>query len=341
MNVPSRSLLGRVAKATTLMGRRFGTRYLGKGLKEVPGLVEVDHTHTIEMRDGESIVVREYEETQPGQATVVFAHGFTLSSQSWFFQAQAVKKRRGARMLIPDLRGHGESQDVTESLEVDTAGRDLVDVIRTLAPESELILVGHSMGVMAVLAMLRHLDADELSRVRGVALINGAVDTFASAGITQILGSLPIRGMRHAGKNFPTLAEHTKNGTDLLLKPIIASSVYHGALEEGMSADFDIVDFHAEEIDRTPMRTILGYLDDLVVHDETKAAPLLDGIPGVVMVGSRDDITPADQTRKIAAAWPGGVRLVEFPDSGHMLPVEAPEAVNKEIIRLLDGAAGV
>lgn len=280
------------------------------------------------------IVSEDFDESSEDALTIVFAHGFTLSSQSWFFQAERLRHMNNLRMLFPDLRGHGDSPVPPESLGVDETAGDIVEIIEQLAPEGPLMLVGHSMGVMTVLGALRFMDDATRDRVKGIALINGAIDTFASAGITRVLRSHLVQGLRGLGKRFPRRAEKIKNNIEWALEPFIASFVYHGALEEGASARFDIVEFHAEEIDRTTMATVLGYLDDLTVHDETPAAPYLQGIPGVVMVGARDDVTPAEQTREIAKVWEGSLKR-EFPESGHMLPVECPEAVNSELVKLV------
>ena len=53
------------------------------------------------------------------------------------------------------------------------------------------------------------------------------------------------------------------------------------------------------------------------------------------MVGQMDNVTPASQTRAIADMWPKA-KLREVPDTGHMLPMEAPEKVNRELIELIE-----
>ncbi|HIW96315.1 MAG TPA: alpha/beta hydrolase [Candidatus Corynebacterium gallistercoris] len=336
------------------MARRVVGRITGSG-REVPGLPAAGWSDFVTVSDGSRLFVRIFSSDattaapstpNPTVVTVVLVHGFNLSGESWFFQVDRLMQSPGVRVVVPDLRGHGRStrpleKRNLEKLNVEDTSRDLVDVLRQVVPgvdagtSGPVMLVGHSMGVMTVLGALRLMPEAMLRRVGAVALINGAIDTFASAGITRVLGSLPARGLRAAWGKAPRGMEWVKDRADVLLKPVLAGFVYHGQLEEGVSADFDVVDFHAEEIGRTPMSTLLAFVDDLVEHDETDAAPYLKGIPGVVMVGKRDDVTPAEQTRKIAEAWPGGVELVEFPDSGHMLPVECPEAVNAKLAGLL------
>ncbi|RAV31914.1 alpha/beta fold hydrolase [Corynebacterium heidelbergense] len=304
---------------------------IGHNSKELPSLGEVDRQFTVHT----DAAINVYEVgPRDAEVTVLFAHGFTLTAQSWAFQVRYLRKRHNVRMLIPDLRGHGHSTDGNE-LSVDATATDLLAILAQEVPRGDVVLVGHSLGVMTMLAVLRRMDASTRARVKGVALVNGAIRAFASAGVATVLTTPPVRFLRRLGKATPKRAERAKDGVEWLLKPVIAAFVYHGALEEGLSDHFDIVDFHAQQIDQTSMKTILGFYDDLVRHDETDAAPALAGIPGVVMVGRKDDVTPASQTRQIAEVWPD-CTLREVPEAGHMLVVETPEAVNAELTRLLN-----
>lgn len=344
----------RFGNAMGFITRTVVGRIAGKG-REIPGLPAPGWSEFITVADGSRLLVRCFggdatspqpTTPDPSVVTVVLVHGFNLSGESWFFQVERLQQVPGVRIVVPDLRGHGEStrpmeQRDLEKLNVEDTSQDLVEVLRQAVPgmaegtSGPVMLVGHSMGVMTVLGAVRLMPDSMRERVGAVALINGAIDTFASAGITRLLELLPARALRRVWEKAPRRAEWLKNRLDTLLKPVLAGFVYHGQLEDGVSADFDVVDFHAAEIGRTPMSTLLAYVDDLVQHDESDAAPYLEGIPGVVMVGKLDDVTPAEQTHKIAEAWPGGVELVEFPDSGHMLPVECPESVNSKLMSLL------
>lgn len=328
----------RVGRSAVQLSRRFLHRLQGRK-PDVPGLPAPDREHVVTSRDGVDLWVNDLG-SQDADVVCVFAHGFTLTSNSWFFQAEYLRREwPEVRLLIPDLRGHGRSPVVrgeeVAPLSVDDTARDLLDVMSELIPENaRIVLIGHSMGVMSVLGVIRMMSDAERERLAGLMLINGAIDTFASRGITRILDSAPVRLLRLIGKQTPSWAHQAKSGMEWLIKPVIAGLVYHGALEEGDSAKFDIVEFHTREIDSTSMGTILGYLDGLATHDETKAAPYLRSLSGAVMVGKKDDVTPAEQTRVIGRLWPKS-RVVECEDAGHMLPVECPEAVNSVLADIL------
>lgn len=319
-----------------LILRRAAHR-LSHRVPEVPELQDVASTHVLSLPDAKlvthEVLSKVQDESQP-QLTLIFAHGFTLSSRSWVFQAAHLREIPNLRMLFPDLRGHGESEGPAGTLKVEVTATDLLATVEELAPEGPLMLVGHSLGVQTVLSMMRQSDELFRSRVKGIALVNGAIESFASDGVTQILRSFPVRMMRKYGQEYPNISARFKGSIDWVLEPFIASFVYHGALEEGKSARFDVVEYHAEEIERCTITTVLGYMDDLINHDETEAAAKLTGVPGVVMVGQKDNVTPASQTRSIAHRWPKS-KLREIPETGHMLPVESPEDVNEELAELV------
>ena len=67
--------------------------------------------------------------------------------------------------------------------------------------------------------------------------------------------------------------------------------------------------------------------------DVTALLPTID-CPVLVIVGSEDRWSPPEQHRGIAAAIPGA-DLVVIDGCGHMLPVEAPDAVNAALSRWL------
>ena len=102
--------------------------------------------------------------------TVVFAHGYALNLDSWHYQRQALRGR--ARLVLYDQRSHGRSQRADfDTHHVDQLGSDLGAVIDAVAPTGPLMLVGHSMGGMTIMALAAQRPELFEERVYGVALI--------------------------------------------------------------------------------------------------------------------------------------------------------------------------
>lgn len=137
----------------------------------------------------------------PAPVTVVFSHGYCLNQDSWHFQRAAL--RGLVRTVHWDQRSHGRSgQGVAQSgpdgvpVTIDQLGRDLKAVLDVAAPEGPLVLVGHSMGGMTIMALAERYPEFVRDRVVGVAFVG------TSAGkLGEVSYGLPImrRQCRPAG----------------------------------------------------------------------------------------------------------------------------------------------
>ena len=76
-----------------------------------------------------------------------------------------------------------------------------------------------------------------------------------------------------------------------------------------------------------------GWFDDGALLRE---APRLAGVPGVIVQGRHDVVTPAVTAWELHRAWPGS-RLVMVPDAGHS--ASEPGVVDA-LVRATDAAAG-
>ena len=275
-------------------------------------------------------------EVEPGEpakepVTIVFIHGFTLAGESWYRQFNALRKSHPeARLLTMDLRGHGQTGAVPASLcTVEGAAADALAVIAERAATGKLIVVGHSLGGLIALHMVRAAEESIRRRIAGVVLISTSIDKLAAQGMPQILASPVADAARNAVESSPKEIRKFREAIAALMAPSLAVAVF------ARRTDYEIIEFHAAMINETPLETFVGYLDDLQDHDEFAAGPYLEGLPGAVLVGTKDDVTPRKQADLIMEKWPDA-ELVEVDGAGHMLPLEAPEAVNRAIERVLE-----
>src|SRR5579871_3250045 len=74
---------------------------------------------------------------------IMLIHAFASQSSSWAQVAVALA-RRGFRVIVPDLRGHGRSA-WTDSYALDDFEQDLIDLVDALKLQ-RLSLLGHSLG---------------------------------------------------------------------------------------------------------------------------------------------------------------------------------------------------
>ena len=106
---------------------------------------------------------------------MVLAHGWTLTHASWLPVVEPLVAA-GVRVVTYDQRGHGESSPLRGETSVRMLGDDLAAVLDVVAPHGPVVLGGHSMGGMTVMAYAGLHPDDFRSRVVGVVLVSTSAD---------------------------------------------------------------------------------------------------------------------------------------------------------------------
>ena len=126
-------------------------------------------SRTVTTDDGVDLHV-EFDGDPDAALTVVFSHGFTARLAEWELQRAALRDR--ARLVFWDQRGHGRSGwTPLTAATIDRTGQDLGAVLDATTPTGPVVLVGHSMGGMSVMALARQRPELFGTRVVGVFLL--------------------------------------------------------------------------------------------------------------------------------------------------------------------------
>ena len=114
--------------------------------------------------------------------TVVFLHGATLDHHAWDPQVSALRER--FPLVVPDLRGHGDS---TGHFDFDSAVEDVLVLLDHLAVD-KAVLVGLSLGANIAQAVLRRAPDRVVALVVADATCNTATrhPFAATAGVTAL-----------------------------------------------------------------------------------------------------------------------------------------------------------
>ncbi|WP_235738183.1 alpha/beta fold hydrolase [Nocardioides alcanivorans] len=118
--------------------------------------------------DGLELHVRTYGRTD-ADVTVVLAHCWTADVEDWHYQVHDLLAEYGheIRIVTWDHRGHGKSDPAPrDACTVHNLGRDMADVIDGHAPTGRLVLAGHSIGGMTMMALAEQRP-DIMDRVAG------------------------------------------------------------------------------------------------------------------------------------------------------------------------------
>lgn len=274
--------------------------------------------------------------------TVVLCHGYCLNQDSWHFQRAAL--REGMRLVFWDQRSHGRSERsrsylAGEPAGIDQLGGDLKAVIDAVAPTGPLVLVGHSMGGMTVMALADQHPELFRERVAGVALIG----TLAGDWNEVSLG-LPRAGAKLFRKVAPGMVRLLGRQVDLVeatrrLGSDVAAVFYRKFSFGGRDVDPGVVRFAEQLLDATAIDVVAEFYPVFGVHEKYEALAALRGLPALVLAGTKDLLTPSTHSEAMAERLPGA-ELVLAEGAGHLVMLERPELVVHELARLLRRAAG-
>ncbi|SFP77758.1 MULTISPECIES: alpha/beta fold hydrolase [Actinomadura] len=289
---------------------------------------------TVVADDGVPLHV-EVDGPEDADLTVVFCHGYALNQDSWHYQRRDLQG--SLRMVFWDQRSHGRSgrSDLANAT-IEQTGDDLRAVLEaTVRPGAPVVLAGHSMGGMAIMAFAdRHRELFE-ERVVGVALVNTSCGDLAemTLGLPMVLAKavrpLAPRTLRGLGRRAELVEKARGLGADL------AFVVTRKMAFADKYVSPSVVDFLEQMIRATPIDVIAEFYPALMAHDKAGCLDVLGGVPALVLVGGRDRLTPAAHGRRIAEAMPEA-ELVEVEQAGHVLPLEYPGVVTGGLRRLID-----
>ncbi len=268
--------------------------------------------------------------------TIVFSHGYCVTQDSWHFQRRDLAAS-DVRMVFWDQRSHGRSGRSDHAhATIDQCGDDLRAVIEaTTEPGHPLLLVGHSMGGMTIMALAdRHPELFG-DRIVGVALVNTSSGGLAdlTLGLPQSLGKVVrvavpgvVRGMSKGGR---IIDRGRRIGAD------VAFVITRRIAFADRTVSPSVVEFLERMIGDTPADVIAEFYPTLAAHDKLAALSVLRALPVVVVVGDADRLTPPAHGRAIAAALPDA-ELVEVAEGGHVVMLEHPEVVTGAIAGLVE-----
>lgn len=233
---------------------------------------------------------------------VLFIHGFPLRGGMWRHAAAALAP--SCRCIVPDLRGHGES-DASDRATMPMFADDLFTILERLGEKRPAVLVGLSMGGIIALEFFRR----RRDRVRALVLCN-----------TRALPESDEGRLARERLACDVLARGSVAAADAMIDRVFAPGVdpaLRGRWHQAMASTSAVGVAAASRglADRADSRPTLPTID----------------VPTLVVAGQHDAITPVELMHAMASAIPGA-RFEVVRGAGHVPPVEAPETFSRLLL---------
>ena len=259
-----------------------------------------------------------YLDSAPGDSTLrtyVLLHGFPLGANQWEPQMRSIPA--GWRLITPDLRGFGGSTelDSLSAMAISDYAGDVVDLLDELAVP-RAVIGGLSMGGYVALALLQ--SAPQI--IEGLVL----ADTRATADSPE--GRANRRNM---------LALVDREGPSGVAREMMPKLLGKTTRELNPSAEAQVrllIKQQAPVAIRSAIHRMMHR------PDSTALLPQVT-VPTLVIVGEEDELTPPEDSRRIAEAVPGAA-LVTIPGAGHLSNLEQPDAFNAALNGFLAKLSG-
>jgi 3-oxoadipate enol-lactonase len=244
------------------------------------------------------------------QLSLLLIHGFPLNSGMWTPQVDDLAQF--ARVIAPDLRGHGASEATPAPYSVETLAHDCVGLMDHLAVRPPFVVCGLSMGGYVALELYRQYP----DLVAGLILVStraGDDSDEAKANRDKTADNVRASGVQ-------VLA-------DGMMPKLLASA--------NAEADSDLVAYVREIIEATSVEGAVGALQ--AMRDRPDSVPTLAEIevPTLIIHGADDQLIPPSEAELMHKAIKGS-KLVLIDGAAHLPNLEKPDEFNDAVIDFLE-----
>lgn len=222
---------------------------------------------------------------------LVLIHGFPLDSTSWNEILPYLEN--DFDLILPDLRGFGQSSTITSHYTISDMADDLAGLLDHLGIE-KAAFAGHSMGGYVALAFAKKYP----QRVSGL----GMVSSQAAADSPE----------RKEGR-YKTAADVEKQGVGIVVE----------AMTQKLSADERVQSFVRGLMERQSKSALIGALKAMAEREDLSTFLSFFTLPLVLIHGDVDQLIPIERAKEIKSTNPSA-RLVELKGAGHMPMMEFP-----------------
>lgn len=241
---------------------------------------------------------------------VLLIHGYPLSNMLWDMQMDDLIDV--ARLIAPDLRGHGMTDPTEPPYEMGLFAEDCAHLLDQLGIEGPVVVGGLSMGGYVAFEFFRRYP----ERIAGLILA-----------ATRAGADSPEGKKARDQATGVVIAEGTAAIAEGMLPKLLAPDNYE--------AQPELVDYVRDMMLETSEDGVIGAL--AAMRDRPDSTPDLSAIdvPVLILHGKEDQLIPLAEAEAMAAAIPRA-KLVIVPGAGHLPNLEQPEIFNDAVRDFLE-----
>ncbi len=236
-----------------------------------------------------------------GNKPIVLIHGFIFDSSLWTRQLPALQD--DFTLIVPDLRGFGESINCDGMITMESYADDILELIKELKLEKPVI-AGLSMGGYAALRIAeRHPEMFS-------AIILFDTRATGDSNEAKVKRAAGVRVIKAGGLRMYATA--------------LMESVFSGKFKENEPDEFQ---GFIERGSSIKPEGAIGALLAMMGRTDTTSFLESTGLPVLAICGEHDALTPsAEMTAMMKNVKNGELHII--PGAGHAAPFEEPEACN-------------
>ena len=266
--------------------------------------------------DGNELYYKDWGQGRP----IVLLHGWPLSGDT-FDDAALALVEAGNRCIIPDRRGFGRSDQPWDGHDYDTYAEDVATILDDAGIDGPVALVGFSMGGGEV---ARFLSRYGKSRVSQAVLISAVVPYMLQTddnpdGVPQATFDEMTAGMKKDRAAFFTGFFKDFYGVGALSAPV-SDEVLMNSWRQTMMAG---------------LRPTLAAAQAFATTDFRPDLASFEGVPTLVIHGTKDQTVPIDATARVVARQVPGAELIEYEGSAHGLFATDKERLTADLLAFL------
>ena len=223
---------------------------------------------------------------------LVLIHGYPLDHSIW--DAVLPLLENDFDLLIPDVRGFGQSSTVDAPYSMTDIAADLAAIMDSLGIE-KAAFAGHSMGGYVALAFAKGFP----DRISGLSLI-----------ASQAAGDT----LERKDGRYKTAVDVGEKGVQLVAD----------AMTDKLSPNQRVRDFVCPLIGKQSVLGVTGALKAMAEREDLTAFLTSFKFPLILIHGDADELISVDRAREIKSLAPSAY-LIELEGAGHMPMMEQPE----------------